>query len=93
VPKAGPTTANTNIGAVIDQLTTLTVEPRSTATVSSTTTSSVIVKLTVKAPDKRTAIVALRREMPTRSARAERIRSRSGAMLISSTPVVMETPS
>ena len=92
VPNAGPTTANTSIGAVIDQLTTLTLEPRSSATVSSTTTSSVIVKLTVNAPDSSTAIVALRREIPTRSASAERIRSRSGVMTTSSTPAVTGTP-
>ena len=92
VPNAGPTTANTSIGAVIDQLTTLTVESRSRATVSSTTTSRVMAKLTVNAPDNSTAMVALRREMPTRSASAERMRSRNSELPTSSTPVVTGTP-
>ncbi len=93
VPNAGPTTAKTSIGPVIVQLTTLTLEPRSLATVSSTTTSSVMVKLTVNAPASSTAIVALRRDTPVRSMSTERTRSRSGARATSSTPAVTGTPS
>ncbi|MFM8906304.1 MAG: hypothetical protein ACKOIZ_01615, partial [Actinomycetota bacterium] len=70
-------------------LTVVTVELRSFATVSSTTTSNVMVKLTVNAPVSNTVMVALRREMPTRSTSAERMRSRNGAMPTSSTPAVM----
>ena len=92
LPKAGPITAKANIGAVIDQLTTLTVDFKSTATVSNTTTSKVMVKLTVKTPLRSTVIVALRREIPMRSTSAERTRSCSGASATSSTPAVIVVP-
>ena len=93
LPKAGPITAKANIGAVIDQLTTLTVDFKSAATVSNTTTSKVTVKLTVNTPLKSTVIVALRREIPMRSTNAERTRSCRGASATSSTPAVIAAPS
>ena len=91
LPNAGPTTPNANIGAVIAQLMIPVVLFKSSATVLSETTNSVIMKLTVNTQLSNTIRVALRRETPTRCTSLRRSNNDHGITETSSTPPLSRT--
>ena len=92
LPNAGPTTPNASSGAVIVQLMMVTVLPRSSATVFSETTNSVMVKLTVNTLASNTPRVALRCVRPTRLVMRCFSNADHGMTEISSTPPESITP-
>ena len=92
LPNAGPTTPNASSGAVIVQLITETVLPKSSATVFSETTNNVMVKLTVNTLASNTPSVAFRCVIDTRDATRRFKRLPHGITEISSTPPESMTP-